>query len=111
MSHTAFFEIPDKIRLNVIKPKSGIKVRFIAYSSDTLRKLRKEFHVSQKELANVLGLTQGRISHFESDDHAEKPSVDQLSEIGMLFSERAGYKIILYPDHEYGKGPKEFFGA
>lgn len=111
MSHTAVFEIPDKIRLNVIKPKSGIKARFIAYSSDTLRNLRKEFQVSQKELAQVLGLTQGRISHFESEGHDEKPSIDQLADIGKLFSEKAGYKIILYPDHSYGKGPQEFWGA
>lgn len=51
------------------------------------------------------------VSHFENDDRPESPNFKQLTMMGKLFSDKAGYKIVLFADHEYGKTPQEYWGV
>lgn len=112
MSHTKVMDKPDKIYVRDSLPKGKRpKLRLISYSSTELRRLRKELHITQKELADCLEVTPGMVSHFENDDRPESPNFKQLTMMGKLFSDKAGYKIVLFADHEYGKTPQEYWGV
>jgi len=46
---------------------------------EALINLRKENHITQKELANVIGMTQANISNLEKG--VKKPTIDTLKKI------------------------------
>lgn len=49
----------------------------------TLKKIRKLHHISQIELAQEIGVTQGAVSHWESGD--AKPTLENLIAIAKFF--------------------------
>lgn len=59
--------------------------------SDRLRELRKEKHLTQKELAQYLGLTANSICEWEN--HRSEPSISSLIKMSVLFETSIGYLI------------------
>ena len=49
-----------------------------------IRRLREERGISQQELAQPLGVTQGAVSHWENG--VRKPDIDDIVKIAQLFN-------------------------
>jgi transcriptional regulator with XRE-family HTH domain len=49
-----------------------------------IRRLREERGISQQELAQALGVTQGAVSHWENG--VRKPDIDDIVKIAQLFN-------------------------
>jgi transcriptional regulator with XRE-family HTH domain len=49
-----------------------------------IRRLREERGISQHELAQALGVTQGAVSHWENG--VRKPDIDDIVKIAQLFN-------------------------
>lgn len=59
--------------------------------SEVLRELRKEKGLTQKKLAEVLGLTERSIRHYEARTH--RPDVDILIRIARYFDVSLDYLV------------------
>jgi DNA-binding transcriptional regulator YiaG len=86
-----------------------ILMRFISFSNNALKDLRKEFEITQKELADALGVTQSFISQLEKGQG--DLNCAQMAILGNFLSDKAGYKIILFADHEWGDTPQDLWGV
>ena len=80
----------DKIGILAVDDK-GKEVRFIEYSPSNLKKLRKEFELTQDDLAQEMGLKKITISHYEQGV-LNNPSVEFLKYLGRFYSQKANYK-------------------
>lgn len=59
--------------------------------SERLRELRKEKHLTQRELAQYLGLTANSICEWEN--RRSEPSISSLLKMSVLFETSIGYLI------------------
>lgn len=70
----------------IANKKGGVKM-----IGDKIKRLRKDFEVTQKHLAREIGVSQQSISHFESG-HREPP-VDTLKKIASFFNVSIDYLV------------------
>lgn len=123
MDHKTMMKNSDKLTIsNTDKAKNTVNMiicavrmagkvvvmRFIEYSGEQLKQLRKEFKLNQKDLMEPLNVSQSYVSQFETNVY--EPNGTQLKALQNYFSELAGYKIVFYFDHENKNNPKEFWG-
>ena len=59
--------------------------------NEMIRKLRKEFNISQVELASKLGVTKQCVSNWENDNI--QPSVEMLIKISKVFGVTTDYLL------------------
>jgi len=62
-------------------------MRYIPYSPQHLQELRKTFGMSQRELAEELGVSIVTVQKWEQGKN--EPSLDVLGQIGKLFTKKA----------------------
>lgn len=79
--------------------EKGNRLRYIRFSSENIKQLRKELKLSQETVASEMGVNRTTITHYESG-HLEKPTYEILTSLGKVFSGHAGYKIVFYADWE-----------
>lgn len=65
--------------------------------SESIRKLRKDFNISQVELAKQLGVTKQCVSNWENDNIL--PSVDMVVKISKFFNVSTDYLLGLTNDN------------
>jgi DNA-binding XRE family transcriptional regulator len=79
--------------------EKGNQLRYIRFSAENIKQLRKELALSQDKLASAMDVARTTITHYESG-YLDKPSFEILLQLGKVFSELAGYKIVFYADWE-----------
>lgn len=79
--------------------EKGNQLRYIRFSAENIKQLRKELALSQDKLASAMGVARTTITHYESGV-LDQPSFEILIQLGKVFSELAGYKIVFYADWE-----------
>mgnify|MGYP002545968568 FL=1 len=65
--------------------------------SEKIRKLRKDFNISQVTLAKELGVTKQCISNWENDNIL--PSIEMLIKIAKYFNVSTDYLLDISPDN------------
>lgn len=65
------------------KKRAVKKLRYFAFSADLLVKLRKENAMTQAQLAEASGLSQGAISNYENGER--EPDTEALKKLGKVF--------------------------
>lgn len=58
---------------------------------EIIRELRKDKNLTQKELANILDVTNGTISNYEKEEH--EPSIEALKKLADYFEVSIDYII------------------
>lgn len=79
--------------------ENGNQLRYIRFSAENIKQLRKELGLSQDKLAAALGVARTTVTHYESG-YLVQPSFEILTQFGKVFSGFAGYKIVFYADWE-----------
>ncbi len=65
--------------------------------SEKIRKLRKDFNISQVTLAKELGVTKQCVSNWENDNIL--PSIEMLIKIAKYFNVSTDYLLDISPDN------------
>lgn len=106
MSHIVKMKVDDTVNVSDIDilvqgiDENGLTLRYVKFSGENIRKLRKSFKVKQEELAEGLGVSRPLISQYENNE-LSNPGGELLANLGLFFSERSDSKIVFYVDHTY----------
>lgn len=100
--------LPDKIDgfYEFVMDDQGKKLRYVRFSGENIKALRKELKLSQESVSNGIGKNRTTITNYESGE-LDNPSHEILCDLGEFFSSAAGYKIVFYAERAERKTEKD----
>lgn len=97
MSHTINWHIFG----TVLTEEDGYNgnMRGLQFSAKNLTEIRKGLGLTQKDIAEGSGVAYVTIQHLEQA-RLKNPTYEVVTSISRFLSEKAGYKIVFWLDHE-----------